>query len=521
MKSCRESNLMGRSALAALSAALLIAAPAHGTPIVSEDFAYDDGVLAGKNGGTGDWGGAWAGGGSVVGGVGRTSSLASRPIVTAFDGASGPLYFSAEFRKNGMQGITDNSKGYAVFLSLSNNATNNSNVASIGLNKANNGEHRFDAKITQGTSAAATGFGSYTYDPVTYEGDTVLLVGKIEFNVDGANDRLTVWANPTGDETSTESAVVSGKDIGWITPTFAKCISFNLSNTSTPPQGDGFIDNFRVGTTWADVVPPAAPFQVRIAPSASGPGACDFEWESQVGKVYDLVTSTDLATPVSSWPVYDPDGPGGNAPYGGIPAVGTTTTLTEVPRDGAKRFFAMVERDAPPLFSWDFEGDDNGGFTTTGTPNDWAWGTPNSDNSIGLILTTGNGGSAKCWATNLGVGGPPPSGVINPAANSILRSPNIDLTGITGARLGFAAAYDLLAGDEVEIVIRNAATGDPIGAPISPINTTSSAVSGWTTLGPFDLSAADNTQVYLEFRHKGYNNLYIGLYIDDVVVTRN
>jgi hypothetical protein len=521
MKPCRESNLMGKAALAALSAALWIAAPAHGAPIVSEDFAYDDGSLAGKNGGTGDWNGAWASGGSVVGGRHRTSSLATRPISTTFDGATGPLYFSAEFQKNGPQGITDNSKGYAVFLSLSNNATNNSNVASIGLNKANNGEHRFDAKITQGTSAAAIGFASYTYEPLTYEGDTVLLVGKIEFNVDGANDRLTVWANPTGVETSTESAVVTGKDIGWVSPTFAKSVSFNLSNTSNPPQGDGFIDNFRVGTTWADVGPSAAPFQFRIAASTSNPGACDFDWDSQSGKVYDLVTSTDLATPVPTWPVYDPDGPGGNAPYGGIPAVGTTTTLTDVPRDGAKRFFAMVERDAPPLFSWDFEGDDNGGFSTTGTPNDWAWGTPNSNNDFGLVLTTGNGGSVKCWATNLGAGGIPPAGVIDPTANSILRSPNLDLSGITGARLRFAAAYDFKAGDQIEIVIRNAATDEAIGAPIIPINTTTSAVSGWTTLGPFDLSAADNTHVYLEFRYMGSDSSYIGLYIDDVGVTRN
>ena len=263
---------------------------------------------------------------------------------------------------------------------------------------------------------------------------------------------------------------------------------------------------------------PAEAFQLRIAPSATNPGNFDFEWDSQPDKVYDLVTSTDLATPILDWPVYDPDGEGPIPPYAAIPATGTTTTLTEVPGDGPKRFFAMLEKDVPPLFSWDFE-DDNGGFTATGTPNDWAWGAPNSDSGAGLVLTTGNGDSVNCWGTNLGAGGNP-SGLIDPSANSILRSPNIDLTGITGAQLSFAAAYDAAVGDVIEIVIRDAGTGDPIGDPITPVDTTSATSSNWTTLGPFDLSAADNTNIYLEFRYDGTDAAYIGLYIDDVTVTQ-
>ncbi|MFZ9935495.1 MAG: hypothetical protein ACO3JG_00395 [Luteolibacter sp.] len=92
---------------------------------------------------------------------------------------------------------------------------------------------------------------------------------------------------------------------------------------------------------------PAEGFQVRIAPSASNPGLYDFEWDSQPGKVYDLLTSTDLATPIATWPVHDPDGEGGNSPYADIPTAGTTTTLTAVPGDGTKRFFAVAEKDAP------------------------------------------------------------------------------------------------------------------------------------------------------------------------------
>jgi hypothetical protein len=258
-------------------------------------------------------------------------------------------------------------------------------------------------------------------------------------------------------------------------------------------------------------IPARSTFQLTITPNG---GNYDFSWESQPGKAYDLLTSLDLATPVAEWPVYD-------ALYEGIPSAGETTTLTAVPSADPRRFFAMREFDAPPpppLFAWDFE-DDNGGFTTIGTPNDWDWGTPNSDSGAGLILTAGTGGSAKCWATKLGAGGNP-SGLINPNADSILRSPDIDLTGITSAQLSFAAAYDAAVGDVIEIVIKNAATGVPIGDPIRPVNTTSATFSNWIILGPFDLSAADHAMIYLEFRYNGTDDKYIGLYIDDVKISR-
>jgi hypothetical protein len=263
----------------------------------------------------------------------------------------------------------------------------------------------------------------------------------------------------------------------------------------------------------------ATPFQLTITRNAS-PGLYDFEWESQPGKIYDLVTSTDLATPILTWPVHDPDGPGGNAPYEGLPSAGATTSLTAVPADGPQRFFAMLEKDAPPpppIFSEDFEAG-GGGFTATGAPNDWAWGTPNSNNNAGLVLTTGNAGSTGAWATNLGLGGAP-SGAIDPAADSILRSPAIDLTGVTGARLGFAAAFDASSGDVIEVLVRNAAT-DALITTIHPVTATLPASSDWTTLGPFDLSAADNTNIYLQFRYDGTDANYIGLYIDDVEVTQ-
>lgn len=82
--------------------------------------------------------------------------------------------------------------------------------------------------------------------------------------------------------------------------------------------------------------PSASTFNLTITPATAPANGYDFEWNSQPGKVYDLVTSTDLATPVTQWPVH--------ASYGDIPATGTTTTLTAVPADGPQRFFAVVEK---------------------------------------------------------------------------------------------------------------------------------------------------------------------------------
>jgi hypothetical protein len=86
------------------------------------------------------------------------------------------------------------------------------------------------------------------------------------------------------------------------------------------------------------------PLQLVITQGSTG---FDFEWNSQTGMVYDLVTSLDLSGTPLGWPVYDPDGPGGADPYSDIPSDGLTTVLTSVPADGPSRFFAVVEKDAP------------------------------------------------------------------------------------------------------------------------------------------------------------------------------
>jgi len=86
--------------------------------------------------------------------------------------------------------------------------------------------------------------------------------------------------------------------------------------------------------------PPAGPPVLVLTPNTVTPGNYDFTWTSQAGKVYDIVTSTDLSTAIATWPVWDDQE--------GLPATPPNNVLANVPGGGdTRRFFAVVERDAP------------------------------------------------------------------------------------------------------------------------------------------------------------------------------
>ncbi len=59
-----------------------------------------------------------------------------------------------------------------------------------------------------------------------------------------------------------------------------------------------------------------------------------FSWAGKDGRLYDLVSSTNLSTPPGEWSIYE-----GNSNIVG-------SILTEVPFDGNTRFFALIEKNA-------------------------------------------------------------------------------------------------------------------------------------------------------------------------------
>ncbi|MCH7226822.1 hypothetical protein [Haloferula sp. A504] len=95
-------------------------------------------------------------------------------------------------------------------------------------------------------------------------------------------------------------------------------------------------DQFRLRNLTVSA-PAAEPLQLTIVASADTPGHYDFSWNSQAGRVYDLVSATDLSTPPETWPVW------GN--QGDIEATPDTNSLTGIPGGGdSRRFFAVVEK---------------------------------------------------------------------------------------------------------------------------------------------------------------------------------
>jgi hypothetical protein len=181
---------------------------------------------------------------------------------------------------------------------------------------------------------------------------------------------------------------------------------------------------------------------------------------------------------------------------------------------GKPRSFIRAE-EAGPLVSFDFEAGPQG-FTASG---DWAWGVAASDNGLpGGQVIGGNGSSTgHCWATVLGDGGAAINGGITPSTVSILTSPDIDLSGISGSRLHFAAAVDASSGDTLEVQVRDA-DDDTLLGTLTPF-ASFPANAAWQNLDLALPATADNNTIYLEFRFQGARADYLGFYLDDVAVT--
>lgn len=260
---------------------------------------------------------------------------------------------------------------------------------------------------------------------------------------------------------------------------------------------------------------PVPTFPFTITKNPDTPGTYDFEWSSQTGKLYDLLTSEDLATPVAEWPVYHD----GVTLHEAIPAAGETTTLTAIPSVDPRRFFAMRESDGPPpppLLFADFE-EDNGGFTAVvdeGTA--WAWGEPVSTGDGGTV-NSGNEGSARCWGTDIGN----PGFFTNPTVNSRLISPGIDLSEVPAAALSFAYAIDLPPSDFATVRLFDADTSEEITFGVFPLTVADSDLANapWQASGPHPLPVGTTIRIeWILSGQGGATEDFMGWYIDDVLI---
>lgn len=253
-----------------------------------------------------------------------------------------------------------------------------------------------------------------------------------------------------------------------------------------------------------------ASFQLVITPTAGSPGNYDFKWESQGGKLYDLVSATDLASAPRSWPVWNGQE--------NLPATPPNNSLTAIPGGvEPRRFFAVIEKNAPPpppLVAEDFESGTPAGwvFSDNGAGTKWSVGTPNGAGTEPDAAAKGS----QCAGTNM-------NGSYTPAAITSLITPAFTVPA-AGAVLKFSRYIDTEAdsggGDFGSVRLLNAADDTPLagGVVIADIQGTSMLWSSESLTLP---AAANGLAVKLEFRFESDADaeVYAGFYIDEVLVT--
>jgi hypothetical protein len=114
-------------------------------------------------------------------------------------------------------------------------------------------------------------------------------------------------------------------------------IGIRIDGTGTT-AGDFDLDNVRL-----EAIAVPGPGSLAIAYNG-GSNQLTFTWNNRSGKIYDLLSSTALDSPPSTWPVHD-DGVTVTTGLAADPS-GTNTLVVPKPAD-ARRFFAVAERDAP------------------------------------------------------------------------------------------------------------------------------------------------------------------------------
>lgn len=130
------------------------------------------------------------------------------------------------------------------------------------------------------------------------------LIGKLEINVGGgANERLSVWINPTGVETGGTMAQIEADvltDLSGLIGTFHSQGTIPLDPVD-PEVGRSYIDDMVIGTAWQDVASVAVPrLTLRINPT-TGVGRLI----NQTGTAFDLdgysIESEDGSLNATGW----------------------------------------------------------------------------------------------------------------------------------------------------------------------------------------------------------------------------
>jgi hypothetical protein len=336
-----------------------------------------------------------------------------------------------------------------------------------------------------------------------------IVVGKIEWDADtGGEDVISVVRFLEADTLSeaafdaliTAQPALSSRNWPSNKPNLdqSQFDTLNFSGTKY------FVDEIRIATTFGAVIGEGGhnTFPLTITPATAPATGYLLAWATQEGMLYRLRSSTDLSAAIATWNIVEQD----------IPAAQNTRLVNPAE---PRLFYAVEEYPVPPVTLLNASFDENDGaftvVTTGGTP--WEWGAPISPDAGGGGVTTDNGGTGKCWGTDIG----DPGGYDAGTSTSLL-SPVIDLTAVAGATLTFAQALDIAPTHTLEVYVTDAA-GTAIGGPIhTSTPDTDTTKANWKASPA--IAIAGGQPVRLEWRFIGDGNgTFLGAYIDDVRVT--
>jgi len=252
------------------TALLSVASPAAADLILYEPFDYPVGNLAGNGGGVG-FSGNW----TIKSGAPQLTSpgLTYGRLQTSGNGSTSGA--TQSYRNFSNAGLTGDGATYwfsVLFAAPGGGAASTPTLPTFfadnslldaqksgfafkfDINSSTNAT--FDTRVNNSISAGVNVSNADWY------ADTHLVVGKIEFSGAAGEDRISIWLNPSLDAAPTDPPLSTHAG-DWVDPGARN--SFFYSRYNSPSRT---IDEVRLGTTYADVVP--VPEPTAALPLAAG-----------------------------------------------------------------------------------------------------------------------------------------------------------------------------------------------------------------------------------------------------------
>lgn len=264
-----------------LPALAAFTASAHAASYIGatyEGFDYPVGTVSGDNGGTGwnatgddslanttSWTNIQASAAVTAGGLsysatGYASSSGNKLTMTPNAGTT-TLDSARAFRNLGQTVATDSVGSlYFSFLMQKTNVTNRAlNLAFFNdtTELFNIGQNNTAPSGNLGTLGVNFGGLNYPTSSLTLGNGVHLIIGKLDFNVSGSNDSITLWVNPTdvsgGEGSLTPYLTVGGVNLTSTGLNTIRPFAGQTSDTFNAVNGN--FDEIRVGSSFASVIP--------------------------------------------------------------------------------------------------------------------------------------------------------------------------------------------------------------------------------------------------------------------------